>query len=631
MKNKNGERMHKSSILCALSRLGDRLRAAISAGAIVTLFSSYDEVTERFENSTVCGVIDSAIKGQRMTKLRRTCSAGFDNSFIRSASLRLSRAARQCTMRFWGVFMLTFSAYVLLMYFIRKFGMFYTAPASYVITSVAIALCSIPLVCEKNKSLGEVLLESRFFSWLLFDGFELRYEDFRVNDPPIRRVSVAFIFGMVLGCLTFFVAPLALMFSLIAMLYFYLSLVTPESAFLVCLFSVPFLSFFEHPTVVLCILVTFILIGYFIKLARYKRVFRFGVFEGSVLLFMFILFFGGMRNASMSMSSAMPVMLVLACGVFISGNLLRTKSMILHAIRALSLSCVLCAVAGILEYLFGRAAFDWLDASMFSSLAGRAVSFFDNPNVLAYYLCLGAPLALSLVSVSENKSKTRWFVGFSLIIVCSVLTWSRGAWIGIAAALIMMLVLMRHTFFVVSTSLLFVGFSQYLLPSGVLWRIGSIGSTQDSSTMYRLNIWRGCADMASEYGFEGIGVGEEAFLRLYPRFAASGAEHAYHAHSLWLQLLLMLGVCGMLIFLVMTFFFYQRGFTVASATKDKDISRLVYGSMSGITGILVSGLFDYSWYNYRVFFAYFVVMGFVCACADVTRAEAKGGNYGYEW
>ena len=137
--------------------------------------------------------------------------------------------------------------------------------------------------------------------------------------------------------------------------------------------------------------------------------------------------------------------------------------------------------------------------------------------------------------------------------------------------------------------------------------------------------------MASEYGFEGIGVGEEAFLRLYPRFAASGAEHAYHAHSLWLQLLLMLGVCGMLIFLVMTFFFYQRGFTVASATKDKDISRLVYGSMSGITGILVSGLFDYSWYNYRVFFAYFVVMGFVCACADVTRAEAKGGNYGYEW
>ena len=631
MSNKKTEYTHKSTILVALGKLGDRIRDAVSGSAIGTLFSSYDDASQKFEKSAVYGVIDRTVKGQRITKLRRLCSSKFDRSFIRSASIRLSRAIRQCTMRFWGVFMLTFSLYVLLMYFIRKYGMFYTAPISYIITSVAIALCSIPLICEKNKSLGEALLESRFFSWLLFGCFELRYEDFRVSDPPIKRVSVAFILGMVLGCLTFFVAPLTLLLIFGFALYLYVSLVSPESSFLVCLFSVPFLSFFEHPTVVLCTLVMCILSGYAVKLIRHKRVFRFGIFEGTVLLFMFMVFFGGMRNASMTMSTAMPVMIVLMFGVFISGNLLRTRSMILHAVRAISLSCVVCAIAGILEYLLGRATLDWLDVVMFSSIAGRAVSFFDNPNVLAYYLCLGAPLALALVSVSDDKSKSRWFVGFSFIIACSVLTWSRGAWVGIIAALVMMLVLMRHTFFVVSSSVLLLGFSQYLIPSGVLWRIHSIGNTADSSTMYRLNIWRGCADMAGEYGFEGIGIGEDAFLRLYPRFAVAGAETAYHAHSLWLQLLLMLGVCGMLIFLVMTFFFYRRGFSVAARTKDKDIQSIVYASMSGVTGILVSGLFDYSWYNYRVFFAYFVVMGFVSACACVVRAEAKGGSWGYEW
>ena len=137
--------------------------------------------------------------------------------------------------------------------------------------------------------------------------------------------------------------------------------------------------------------------------------------------------------------------------------------------------------------------------------------------------------------------------------------------------------------------------------------------------------------MASEYGFEGIGVGEDAFLRLYPKFAVAGAEIAYHAHSLWLQILIMLGVCGLLVFIVMMFFFYQRSITLAMNTSDRSIACIVYGAMSGISGLLVSGLFDYTWYNYRVLFAYFVVMGFVCACAETAKAETKGGSHGYDW
>ena len=218
-----------------------------------------------------------------------------------------------------------------------------------------------------------------------------------------------------------------------------------------------------------------------------------------------------------------------------------------------------------------------------------------------------------------------------MILVCSVLTWSRGAWIGILAALVIMLVCMRHTAFVIGCVAVLAAFSSYIIPSSVISRFASIGNTADSSTMYRLNIWRGCADMAAEYGFEGIGVGEEAFLRIYPKFAIAGAETAYHSHSLWLQILLMLGVCGVVVFLVMTFFFYQRGISSVIKTDDIDLRHILYGSMSGISGILVSGIFDYTWYNYRVFFLYFVVMGFVCATNNVICAQIKGGYHGYDW
>ncbi|MBQ2863517.1 MAG: O-antigen ligase family protein [Clostridia bacterium] len=628
--NRNRPR-RKSAILSALASLGDKVRAALLDSAIGRLFSSYDEATDSFEHSAVYETVKDTANGQSLTKLRRLVSSVFDNSFSRSVTLSLTRAMRHCTMRFWGVFLLTFSLYVILMYFIRMYGMFYTAPISYIIVSAAAAICSIPLICDKDRSLGEALLDSRFFSWLVFGFFEIRYEDFRASGAPVKRVSVAFIFGMIFGCLTFFVSPLTVLLGIAAAFYVYFSFVSPESSFLTCLFLVPFLSFFEHPTIVLCLLVMCVLAGYTVKLVRYKRKLCFGILEGMLLLFAFLIFFGGMRNASGSVSASMPVMLILLCGMYLASNLLRTKSVLLHAVRAFALSCVICAVVGIFEYMLGMATLDWLDTDMFSHISGRSVAFFENPNVLANYLSLGAPLTLSLVSISRDNSRTRWFVGFSLILVCSVLTWSRGAWIGILAALVIMLVCMRHTAFVLGCVAVLVTFSGYIIPPSVLGRFASIGDIADSSTMYRLNIWRGCVDMAGEYGFEGIGVGEEAFLRLYPRFAIAGAETAYHSHSLWLQILLMLGVCGVVVFTVMTFFFYQRGISSVIKTDDRDLRYILYGSMSGISGILVSGIFDYTWYNYRVFFLYFVVMGFVCAANNVVRAQIKGGFHSYDW
>ena len=622
---------HRTSLIVhALRSLGDRMRSRIANGFIGSLFTSYDRVSDMFENSAIYGAVKKVAGSQNISKIRRAGSAVFDHSCVKKWVLALTRAMRHCTMRFYGVFMISFSVYVLLMYLIRKYGMFYTAPVSYLAVSAAVALVGFPLLFDRENTLGSALLESSFFSWLLFDFFGLRYEIFRDNAPPIKKTSIAFILGMVFGCLTFVISPLTIVAALGLMLYLYLSLVSPEAGFLLCLFFFPYLSLLEHPTTILCLLVICVLAGYFIKLFRHKRALRFGVFEGVLLLFMFLVLFGGTRNVSMAISDEMPVMLVLMSGTLVAANLLRSKEMIIHAIEAFSLSCVVSAVVGIVEYLLGMATLDWLDTDMFSDISGRAVSFFENPNVLGTYLCLGAPLMLCLMSVTRDRAKIRWFVGFCLVIACSVLTWSRGAWVGIAASVVIMLVCMRKTLGVVLGAGLLVAFSSYVIPSSVIDRFSSIGNTADSSTVYRLNIWRGCADMASELGLAGIGVGDEAFLRMYPKYAVAGAETAYHAHSLWLGILLMLGVCGSIIFAVMTFFFYQRSFTVCSVSDDKDIRRIVAACASSVSGLLIAGLFDYTWYNYRVLFAYFVVMGFVCAC-DFVTTQTRGGYHGCEY
>ena len=624
--NKAAKPRKKSLILGFLDGLEDKCNEALSKSVIGNFFTSYDKATDAFEKSGSYSAAKKLTNSDWTNKIRSGGAGLFDRSFLRKAVLGATSALRHCTVRFYGVMLLTFSLYVVLMYLIRRFGMFYTAPMSYIVVSIVTALISLPLVFEKEKTLGAALLESKFFSWLLFDFFELRYENFRNKSKPIRRTSVAFILGMVFGCLTFFVSPVALILVGGLVLFFYVSLVSPEASLLISLFSIPFLSYFDHPTAVLGVLVGCMIIGYTVKVFRRKRLFYTGILETFVLLFMLVLFFSATRNASGAVSADALGYVVLLCGFFLSANLLRTKSMIMHAVRAFALSSVVCAFYGIAEYFLGRASFDWLDADMFGYISGRAVSFFENPNVLGTYLCFGAPLTLALMSISHAKNKTRWFVGFVAIVICSVLTWSRGTWIGLAVSVFMMIACNKRLFSFSLCSLLCIPFASYLIPSGITERVMSIGDMADSSTMYRLNIWRGCFDMLGEYGIAGIGTGDAAFARLYPKYAVSGAETAYHSHSLWMQLLLTLGICGFVIFLLMMMFFYQKSLTSLKNNEDRELKHVIAASMSGVSGLLVAGLFDYTWYNYRVYFVFFMIMGFVSAC-NRTEAESRGGFY----
>ena len=628
MEKAKGKSRRKSAIIGILDAFGSRCRAALANSALGNFFTSYDRANALFEKSMTYSAAQRVTHSEKLSKFRRSGSSKFDNSLARRAVLSLTNAMRHCTMRFYGVFMLTFSLYVALMYLIRKFGGFSSADISYIIVGSVVALLSLPLLFEKKKTLGTVLLDSKLFSWLLFDFFELRYENFRDKQEPINRISVAFISGLVLGCLSFFISPIALLLLLAFLLYFYFTLVSPEAGLLLCLFFIPFLSVFSHPTVMLCVFVLCISFSYVCKLFRRKRIFCFGVLEALVVLFMFFVFFAGTRNASNTVSSVTAVYLVLMCGFFLVSNLLRTKGMIKHAARAFAISSVLCALAGIAEYLLGMASLDWIDTEMFASIEGRAVSFFENPNVLGTYLCFGAPLTLSLMSVSKEKKKSGWFAGFLIIVVCAVLTWSRGAWLGLAASVVLTLACTRHFFAFTMTALFCVPFVPYIIPSEVIERFSSIGNTADSSTMYRLNIWRGCCDMAGEYALGGIGIGEDAFLRVYPQFAVAGAETAYHSHSLWLQILLMLGVCGFAVFVIIMFFFAQRSFTALRHGVDMDTKYILVGAFCGVFGLLVGGLFDYTWYNYRVFFIFFAIMGLVCACDRACR-DNNGGLHEY--
>ena len=130
--------------------------------------------------------------------------------------------------------------------------------------------------------------------------------------------------------------------------------------------------------------------------------------------------------------------------------------------------------------------------------------------------------------------------------------------------------------------------------------------------------------MLKDFYISGIGVGEAAFEEVYANYRLQGIA-APHSHHLYLQLLVEIGVFGLLLFLTVLFFFAQSSFSHIGKTENKSARLLGAAALSGIAAALTQGFTDYIWYNYRVYFIFWAVIGIAAAfrrCGAANRSHA---------
>ncbi len=262
---------------------------------------------------------------------------------------------------------------------------------------------------------------------------------------------------------------------------------------------------------------------------------------------------------------------------------------------------------GIGQYFFGALEVKWVDLRLFSDIGGRVTSFFDNPNVLAIYLLFCFPLALGGAFDRSERLLFRSVCAASavLILFCTVLTWTRGAWLGMLLQGTLFLVLhSKRTRRALLLFPLFFVLSAALLPPQVLRRFLSIGNLTESSNRYRIHTWRGVLRMIAAHPL-GIGVGETAFRRVYPPYALMGTETVMHAHSVFLQVTCETGVIGGAVLLL---------WCISTVWRGRKSERIL-----PMAGLLVMGLFDHLWY------APGMALLFACAMA-IAAAEPQNGR-----
>ena len=276
----------------------------------------------------------------------------------------------------------------------------------------------------------------------------------------------------------------------------------------------------------------------------------------------------------------------------------------------------------------------WADPNSVADGTVRIYSTLENPNLLAGYLLPVLPLALvALLSWPGRARKLFALTALVLGISALVLTYSRGAWMGLVAeaAVILLLLAVRATrawpllwrrllplLLLLGGAALLVILVTQVEPLRV--RVMSlVAGRQDSSNNFRINVWLAALDMVQARPWLGIGPGNDAFNQIYPLFQQP-KFNALSAYSIPLELAVEAGIPGLLagIGLLLA--------SLRSATSlwrsDSCFSLPALAAIAVIVGLTVQGLTDTIFFRPEV-----QLSGWFCIAtlaAGASRAEGRG-------
>ncbi len=643
----------ESVILSAIDRFLAAVYRSLQNGFFGTILSRYPKA-----DSGLFG-IPGPLGKRMLLPLRRTVSVQTDESFIFACIRRFIAFLLRCRLRVYGTFLLTFGLYTVASYALSYLGNAARAPLGNLITGLVLALAAIPLFFS-NRSLSEALLSSRIAPTLCaFLG--IRPSSIR-TEGQAGRSNFAFVLGMLFGISAYFVPVPAILIGTVSLFFLLRIFMTPEVGVVFLFLLMPFL-----PTMALAGLLVYTAVCYCVKLFLGKRKFSLETADIAALLFAAALLCSGLF--SFSSGSLKPALLQVCFigGYFLTVLLIRTEEWLSRCSWAAIAAASLVSLYGIFQYLTGSlaSAGAWLDSDMFEDISLRVVSTLENPNMLAEYLILLFPLAACrLITRGSSANRTLALCACAAVGVCLILTWSRGAWLGLLfGGLIFLLIWHRRAMYLIFAGVISIPFLPLILPDSIISRFTSIGNLADTSTAYRVNIWHGAVRMLKDYWFCGIGVGESAWFTTYPRYSLAAIEAAPHAHNLYLQTWIesgIVGLCLLLAFLFLlcqaNFSFYRRlsdmretivdsislshlkptangpaavrktvkrgGKDAAGAEKEITVLRMQAAApLCGLFAALLQGFTDYIWYNYRVFLMFWLIAGLSMAYVRKGQAE----------
>ncbi len=292
---------------------------------------------------------------------------------------------------------------------------------------------------------------------------------------------------------------------------------------------------------------------------------------------------------------------------FVTVNTVRTRDQLERVIKALILTGFVSAAIGILFYFLPRD----LTVQLLSMLRVfkyptgdnvlrfieddpnnpmRAISTSVDPNVLGGLLILVAALSVpQLFAEKTILSRKLIAIVAATMMVCLILTFSRGALLGLGIALIVIATIRYRPIM----ALLVLGVAVFLLLPFTQDYVGHFLDAfagSDRATQMRLGEYKDALNLISRYPLFGVGFGSSPDIDTY-----------IGVSSVYLLMAEEMGLIGVSVFLLIMgmFFFHAADAWFGGISRDPRLAPILLGVAGALLGAMIGGLTDHYFFNLK--------------------------------
>ncbi len=286
-----------------------------------------------------------------------------------------------------------------------------------------------------------------------------------------------------------------------------------------------------------------------------------------------------------------------------------TRRDVWRLVDAFILSAVAVSLIGLYQFVF-------TNYVIVAEGVRRVLAVYGSPNNLALYLDRALPLVIALaLFVGERRRRAAYAFAALPIALAVYLTYSRGAWLGIGAALVFIGWLSGRRVRLALAAFLVIALIA-LIPFSQTARFRSLFQEGTGTGFFRVSVWESAAAMIRDHPVFGVGL--DNFLYEYPKYIKPDAwrePNLAHPHNIVLDFWVRLGIGGVVVLAWFLIEFYRRGFKKLGRLAGMERA-LALGLMASMTAALAHGMIDAAYFYVDLAFVWMLTLAVMMQLGD---------------
>jgi len=232
------------------------------------------------------------------------------------------------------------------------------------------------------------------------------------------------------------------------------------------------------------------------------------------------------------------------------------------------------------------------------------------------YMTFGGVLFLGVLFFLAYLANVPWrrawwmLPGAAITVAALAFTYSRNAWLGLAAGALGLVLTAQRTLRIVAVLAAVLAVGAIAMPGPVAERVRSVVNPEDQTLRDRVAMWRSGLSMIADHPLLGVGPGEVRTWYQHYRRPEAVRPSTGHLHNSPIQIAAERGLPALIAWVWLWVVFFREGWWIlARAGREAPMRRaLVCASLAGVAGFLVAGLFEHNFGDAEVVTVVFALM-----------------------